>query len=83
MKNVNRIVICRDNYKSNEDFENAIKDAIMVFLNNNYIMTVNYDDASLGIVVIEYNYNEQEFGCCYPYWLSPNEYESIVWDKQD
>ena len=83
MKDVNSIVVCKDDYKSQEDFENAIKGAVMVLLNNNYIMTVKYDDKGFGIVAIDFNHDEQEYGCHYPYWLSPNEYESIVWDKED
>lgn len=81
---VNQIVICKSNFKSTEEFENAVKDAIMVLLNNDYIMTVEYDvrDKELGNVVIEFNYAEKEFGCDYPYWLSPEEWESVVWDNE-
>lgn len=78
MKNVNEIVICRDEYESKEEFENAIKDAIMVLLNNNYIMTVRYDEKGFGIVAIEFDCANQEYGSSYPYWLTPTEYESIV-----
>ena len=81
MKDVNQIVVCKEDYKSKEEFENAIKDAIMVLLNNNYIMTVRYDEKGLGIVAIDYNYSNQEYGCHYPYWLSPTEWESVVWDN--
>ena len=80
MKNINELVICRDTYESQEEFENAIRDAIMVLLNNNYIMTVKYDEKGLGIVAIEYNYAKQEYGDAYPYWLSPEEWESVVWE---
>lgn len=83
MKSVNKIVICKDEYKSKEEFENAIRDAIMVLLNNNYIMTVRYDDKGLGIVVIEYNYAEQEYGEAYPYWLLPEEWESVEWEDDN
>lgn len=78
MKDVNEIVICKYDYKSKEEFENAIKDAIMVLLNNNYIMTVKYDDKCSEIVAIDYNYDDQECGCHYPYWLSPEEFESVL-----
>lgn len=81
MKKVNEIIICKNEYKSKEDFENAIKDAIMVLLNNNYIMTIRYDEKGLGIVAIEYNSDDQLFGNAYPYWLLPEEYESIVWEE--
>lgn len=81
-KDVNRIVICRDTYKTEEDFQNAIKDAIMVLLNNNYIMTVRYDEPGLGIVCIDYNTDDQSYGEDYPYWLSPDEHDSIIWDDE-
>lgn len=78
MHKVNRITVCRDEYKSKEEFENAIKDAVMVLLNNNYIMTVRYDEKGLGIVAIDYNYTDQAYGDAYPYWLMPEEIESVV-----
>lgn len=83
MNKANSIVICKDNFNSKEEFENAIRDAIMVLLENDYIMTVKYDDKGIGIVVINYNYSKQEFGDAYPYWLMPEEYESIFWDDED
>lgn len=82
MNDINSIVICRDTYKSQEEFENAIKKAIMVLLDNNYIMTVRYDEPGLGIVAIDYNYADQMYGCHYPYWLSPDEWDSIMWDDE-
>ena len=83
MKSVNSIVICRDKYNSQEEFENAIRDAVMLLLNAEYIMTIRYNEKGLGIVVIDYNYGNQEFGDAYPYWLMPEEYESIVWDDEE
>jgi hypothetical protein len=80
MIKVNSIVICRDEYNSKEEFENAIKDAVMVLLNNNYIMTVKYDDKGLGIVVINFNSDKQELGEAQPYWLLPEEWDSVVWE---
>lgn len=82
MKNINSIVVCRDEYKTTEDFENAIKKAVMVLLENNYIMTVRYDDKGLGIVVIEFNSNDLQLGDPMPHWLSVDEYESVVWDDE-
>lgn len=82
MGDINSIVICRDKYDSQEEFENAIRDAVMVLLNNDYIMTVRYDEKGLGIVAIDYNYINQEFGDAYPYWLVPEEYESIIWNDE-
>lgn len=82
MNKVNRFTVCRDEYKSKEEFENAIRDAVMVLLNNNYIMTVRYDEKGLGIVAIDYNYADQAYGGAYPYWLMPEEIESVEWKDE-
>lgn len=83
MNKVNQIVICRHKYNSQEEFENAIRDAIILLLNAEYVMTVRYDEKGLGIVVIDYNYDEKEFGDAYPYWLMPEEWESVVWNDEE
>lgn len=77
MNDVNSIVICRDTYTTQSDFQNAIRDAIMVLLNNDYIMTVKYDEKGLGIVEIDYESCDQELGAPYPYWLTPEEAENV------
>lgn len=81
MNDINSIVVCRDDYESKEDFENAIKDAVMVLLNNNYIMTVRWDEKGFGIVAIDYNHDDQAYGDAYPYWLLPEEIESVEWKE--
>ena len=83
MNNINRITICRDSFESHQDFEEAILRAIKVLLENDYIMVINYDEKGLGIINIEYNHSNQEYGCDYPYWLSPNEIESVVFDDKE
>ena len=82
MNRVNQLVICKDYYKTEEYFKNAVKDAIFLLLEAEYIMTVKYDDKSLGYVVIEYEYSNPEFGAPMPYWLSPDEFYSVVWDNE-
>lgn len=84
MKKVNELVICKEDYDSVEDFENAVKKAIFVLLDNNYIMTLKYDanDKAMGIVAIHYNYAEKEYGDYYPYWLLPEEEESVVYKNE-
>lgn len=82
MNKVNSIVICKDKYNSEEEFENAIRDAIILLLNAEYVMTVRYDEKGLGIVVIDYNYDNREFGDAYPYWLMPEEWESVIWNDE-
>ena len=82
MKDVNSIAICRDNYSSREEWENAIKKMVMCLLDNRQIMTVRYEEPGLGIVAIEFNHDDQSWGARYPYWLSPEEAESIIYDDE-
>ena len=77
MNSVNRITICKDRYKTQDDFENAIKRAVMLLLENNYIMTIKYDEPALGIVCIDYNYADRSFGAEYPIWLNSEEQEKV------
>lgn len=79
MRRVNEMTVCRKDYDSKVDFENAIKDAVMVLLNNNYIMTIKYDDKGFGIVWIQYDYAEKDFDGALPYWLLPEEEETVVY----
>lgn len=81
MKKVNEIVICRSNFKSQEEFENSIRDAVMLLLKNDYIMTIRYDEPGLGIVAIEYNYANREYGDIYPHWLTPEEEDLVLSSK--
>ena len=83
MNRVNNITICKDQYKTQEDFENAIKKAVMVLLDNDYIMTVRYDEPGLGIVCIDFDHSNQELGAPYPYWLNCQQWESIAFDDED
>ncbi len=67
MNKVNRLVLCREDYKSQEEFENEIKNCY-VAMNANYIMSIKYGDGrDVGIAVIDYNYNDLEYEDRYPY----------------
>ena len=82
MSRVNELVLCRENYESQEEFENEIKKAVMLLLNANQIMAIRYDEKGLGIVAIEYKYADQSYGDYYPYWLLPDEIESVIFDEE-
>lgn len=75
MGNVNGITICRENYETQEGFENVIKNTIMALLENDYIMTVKYDSKEFGIVWIQYDYNDFEMCEYYPSWVPTEESE--------
>ena len=82
MNNINTIIICKDDYSTNEEFENAIKKAVTCLLDNNYIMTVQYEEKGLGIIRIDYNHIDRALGEDYPIWLSPEEEESIMIEQE-
>lgn len=82
MNNVNEMTICRDNYKTQEEFETAVKTAVMLLLNEDYILTIKYDDKGFGIIVIHYDYADRSYGCDYPYWLSPEEIEQVNFNTE-
>jgi hypothetical protein len=83
MAQVNSIAICKDDYGSIEEFKNTIRDTIMLLLDANYEMTVRYDEKGFGIVVIEFDHDRNlAYGNHLPYWLSPEEFESVVWDDE-
>ena len=81
MNKVNELVLCRDEYNSQDEFENEIKKAVMLLLNANQIMTIRYDEKGLGIIVIEYKYADRSYGNYYPYWLLPEEIESVIYNE--
>ena len=84
MKKVNQLVVCKDDYKNTEEFYKAIQDVLMVILNNRYECTVRYEEPGIGIVVFEYDYDrENGFGNPLPYWLSPDEVDSVQWDADE
>lgn len=82
MNKVNELVLCRESYGSQEEFENEIKKAVMLLLNADQIMTIRYDEKGLGIIDIEYKYADQSYGDYYPYWLLPDEIESVIFDEE-
>lgn len=82
MKDVNQICIDRDNFKSREEWEDAVKRIIFSLLENRQIMTVSAREFGLGLVDIEFNPDQQEWGAHYPYWLSPTEAESVIYDNE-
>lgn len=78
MHNVNSIVICRDNFNSEKEFEDNIRDTVMCLLKNRYIMTVDYEEPGLGIVSICYSTAHKEYGDAYPYFITPEEVELLT-----
>lgn len=80
MNNYNILEISKNDYGSKEELANAVRDAVMVLLNNRYIATIEDDGEA---VVIYYNPDNEAYGCDYPRWLSPEEWESIEVEEEE
>lgn len=77
MAEVNCMTFCKNKYKSEQEWKDAIAAAVMLLLEAEYIMTVRYDEKGLGIVCIDFDYTDKSYGGPYPYWLNPEEIEKI------
>lgn len=81
MNKVNELVICKKDFETKEEFKQRLTEAITVLLESEYICKVKLDETN--IIVIEYEYADQSFGHPYPYWLTPEQCESIPLDDDD
>lgn len=77
MQDINRIVISRENHDTQEEFENAIRDAVMLLMNEGYVMVVRYDEPGLGIVCIDFDYEDVMLSNRYPCWITTDEWEMV------
>lgn len=76
MNKVNELVISRKDFESKNEFKQRLAEAITVLLESEYICKVKLDETD--IIVIEYDNADQEFGTPYPYWLTPEQAESVT-----
>ena len=78
---VNSIVIKRKNYDNDSEFWAAVSMFLRLLTENDYIATFQYEDC--GDYVIDFNYADRSIGAEYPYWLTPEEYEQIDFNKEN
>ena len=64
----NKLTICRSTYATPEGFRNAVRDAVLLLLNNHYILTIVFSDEEMSTVSIQYDYSDKEIGQMYPIW---------------
>jgi hypothetical protein len=82
MNKVNTIVFCKDDYNTEQDWMNAVRDATFLLLNAQYQMVIKYDEPGLGIIRLDFESSDESFGAPWPYWLTPTEAESVVTDEE-
>lgn len=79
-KQISSVEFLPDQYDDNEYIMwQDIAEFIRIMLKNKYVFVVKQED--FGIVSLEYEYADREFGGDYPVWLSPEEEESVAWDS--
>ena len=46
-----------------------------ILIRNKYICVVRYEDC--GIYLLEYGNDDESYGTPYPYWMTPEQYETV------
>jgi len=74
------ITLAKKDVETKEDFFQRISKQLELLLEEDYVAVVRYDEPGLGIVVIEFEHdnNLDDWGCTRPMWVTPEEAEKIV-----
>lgn len=59
----------------------AVSEQLKLLAEARYVCVVKEEEH--GIVVIQFQYDRQEFGEAYPYWLYPEEEEMVVYKGEE
>ena len=59
---------------------NVIGQQLKILSDAGYVCIVKLED--IGIVVIEFQCDDPELGCAYPYWLYPKEEDTVVYKNE-
>lgn len=75
-----KIEFAKKEKETKEDFFNKIGEQLKLLLDADYIAVVRYDEPGLGIVIIEYEHDDNlvHWGCNRPMWVTPEEMEEII-----
>ena len=80
MKKVNTITVVLEDYNDEFEWKDAIQRAIMVLMENRYVMTIREEEK--GIVVIDYDYDwSTGLGERAPIWLTLSEEQRLIYDE--
>ena len=75
MEKVYEIVLDKDCYPTEEKFWKVVASQIKILVENNYILTFEYEDYTY--YRIRFSYSNKDFECPYPYWLTLEEREKL------
>ena len=72
---MNELVLVRDDYESDFEYDRAILSAVKLLTEARYILTVELEEKN--IFVIRYDHANRDYGTPYPYWLTPEAAERL------
>lgn len=81
MHQVNSIYFDPDNYESEYLMWDDITEMMRILCKNDHIIVVRQDE--FGQVFLDFETANRELGAPFPFWLSPEEEESVVWDDAE
>lgn len=73
----NTLVISREYYRTDDEFNLAIGEAISMLQKNDYVIEIPRREGNM--VIIHYNYAAPEFGTPIPIWLTSEEEEKALY----
>ena len=79
MNKINTIVFCKEDYKTEQEWKDAVRDAVFLLLNAQYQMVVRYDEPGLGIICVDFESSDETLGSPWPYWLTPDQAEHLIY----
>ena len=84
MPKPNEITFCLEDYAGNEtEMFAEIARVLEILTKNGYVCTFACDEPGLQIYVIEFEYADDELAEVKPYWLTPEQYERAVEEKEE
>lgn len=79
MNRYERIVFAEEEF--GDRLWQAVTEQLKLLAEARYICVVKEEEH--GIVVIQFQYDRPEWGCAYPYWLYPEEEETVVYKGEE
>ena len=73
MAEPNEMTFDRTPYESDAEMWKDINNFLSAILKNGYIATVHLEDGE--VYVIRFDYDDEQMGTPYPYWMTPDEFE--------
>lgn len=83
MKRPNQITFDGSHYGKSGDIWEDITSTIKILMRNDYVCTIQCYEPSFQIYVIEFDYADDALAEVKPHWLTPEQYEKAVAEKEE